>query len=225
MTLAIVSVLFLAYLIGSIPFGLIIVHLTSGEDIRQSHSGRTGGTNAWRAAGFQAGLLTALLDITKGALTVVLAKQVPAFARNDWLLIIVPLILIIGNNYSIFTLSQDKSGKLIIGGGAGGAVCLGGAMGLWWPSGLIILAIAIAIYYFVGYASVTTMSIALLAAIIFVIRAIEVGSPWEYVAFALVAELLLMYALRPNIKRLLAGTERLHGYRAKKMNRSDSYSS
>lgn len=225
MILEIVLMLVLAYLIGSIPFGMIIVRLTSGQDIRQSHSGRTGGTNAWRAAGFQAGLLTAMLDIAKGALTVVLAKQFPVFARNDWLLILVPLILIIGNNYSIFTLSRDRFGKLTIGGGAGGAVCLGGAMGLWWPSGLIILAFGIVIYYFVGYASVTTMSVALIAAIIFIIRAIEFGSPWEYVAFAFLAESLLMFALRPNIKRLVAGTERLHGYRAKKLNRSDSYSS
>ena len=47
-----IGVIFLAYLIGSIPFGLIIVKLTTGKDIRSVASGRTGGTNAMRAAGF-----------------------------------------------------------------------------------------------------------------------------------------------------------------------------
>src|SRR5258706_14499639 len=66
----------LGYLLGSIPFGLIIVKLKTGKDIRAVESGRTGGTNAMRAAGLPAGLLTALLDVLKAAAAVWIAQAV-----------------------------------------------------------------------------------------------------------------------------------------------------
>ncbi len=59
-------VIVLSYLVGSIPFGLIIVKTFTGKDVREVGSGRTGGTNAMRAAGLAAGILTALGDILKG---------------------------------------------------------------------------------------------------------------------------------------------------------------
>ena len=61
-----IGIILLAYLFGSIPFGLLIVKLKTGKDIREVESGRTGGTNAMRAAGFWAGFATAMLDILKG---------------------------------------------------------------------------------------------------------------------------------------------------------------
>ncbi len=69
------SVILLAYIFGSIPFGLLIVKLTTGKDIRQVASGRTGGTNAMRAAGLGVGLLTATLDVLKGASSVWVARS------------------------------------------------------------------------------------------------------------------------------------------------------
>ena len=60
-----IGVLVLAYIIGSIPFGWLIVKMKTGKDIRVIESGRTGGTNAMRAAGFWAGMLTAIMDILK----------------------------------------------------------------------------------------------------------------------------------------------------------------
>ena len=71
-----IGVLLLAYLIGSFPFGWLIVKLKTGKDIRVIESGRTGGTNAMRAAGFWAGLLTAIMDILKGAAAVWIAKAI-----------------------------------------------------------------------------------------------------------------------------------------------------
>ncbi len=90
---------------------------------------------------------------------------------------------------------------------------MGGAMGLWTPAIFIILPLGLIIYLFVGYASVTTMSVALFAALIFLVRAIQGASPWEYIAYGILAEIMLVWALRPNIQRLIAGTERLHGIR------------
>jgi glycerol-3-phosphate acyltransferase PlsY len=93
---------------------------------------------------------------------------------------------------------------------------VGGAVGLWPPSLLIILPLAAGIWYGVGYASLTTISIALIAIGIFAVRAYMGLSPWIYVLYGVVAELIVLWALRPNIKRLIGGTERLHGWRARK---------
>lgn len=224
MGLQIFLMLFGAYLIGSIPFGFIFVKLISGEDLRNIQSGRTGTTNTLRAAGFGPALLTFLFDLGKGAIPVIIAKDLPAL-NNPWLLILIPLLVIVGNNYSIFMFRKDKEGNLRYGGGAGGAACLGGAIGLWWPSALIIISIGVLIYYFVGYASVGTMWVALGTSIIFAYRALTLGSPWAYAVYGLAAEGLLIISLRPNIIRLLNGTERLIGFRARKLKNESNYSS
>jgi glycerol-3-phosphate acyltransferase PlsY len=165
-------VIVLSYLIGSIPFGWIVVWLFARKDVRQVASGRTGGTNAMRAAGFGAGLLTAILDILKGASTVWLARAV---TDNPWIHILAPLAAILGHNYSIFLL--------------------------------------FVIFFGVGYASVTTMSVALIALLIFLVRAWLGLAPWQYVLYGLLAEGLLLWALRPNLQALREGRERFHGWR------------
>lgn len=212
------GVLFVSYLIGSIPMGLILVKLTKGQDIRTIESGRTGGTNAMRAAGPAVGYVTVLLDIFKAASTVWIAKYV--FGGNAWMHVLAPILAVIGHNYSIYIIRQDEDGRLDFGGGAGGTPALGGAMGLWWPNLLILLPMGLLIFYGVGYASVTTMSIPLIAALVFAGRAIWLGEPWEYIFFGLFAEMLILWALRPNIKRLLKGTERGVGWRKKKNQQS-----
>ena len=205
-------ILIIAYLMGSIPFGFLVVKIINGRDVLKIESGRTGGTNAMRAAGIGAGVLTAILDVLKGAATawVVswLAPQRPFVAVGA------ALLAIIGHNYSIF-LVHRKDGKWKLRGGAGGATALGGAIALWNPIILIILPVAFLIYLFIGYASVTTMSIAFIAMVVFIVRAIMGLSPWAYVLYGAFALFVLVWALRPNIKRLKEGTERVVGLRAK----------
>lgn len=207
-----IGVLLAAYLLGSIPFGLLIVRWRTGKDIRVVESGRTGGTNAMRAAGISAGLLTAVMDVLKGAAATWLARLVHA---GDWTYALAPVAAILGHNYSIF-LTEWREGRLHLRGGAGGAPTVGGALGLWAPSILIIVPLGALVWYGIGYASVTTMSIALIAIVIFAVRAALGLGPWQYVLFGVLAEFLLVWALRPNIKRLMNGTERLQGWRAKK---------
>ncbi len=208
----IILVLVLAYLMGSIPFGFLVVKIINGRDVLKIASGRTGGTNAMRAAGVGAGVITAVLDVLKGAGTawVVswLAPQMP------WVQVGAALLAIIGHNYSIFLIHR-KDGKWALRGGAGGATALGGAIALWNPIAFIILPIAIIVYLFIGYASVTTMSIAFITMVVFIIRAIMGLSPWAYVLYGALALFVLVWALRPNLKRLKEGTERVVGFRAK----------
>lgn len=207
------GVIVVSYLLGSLPSGLIIVKLSTGKDIRAIESGRTGGTNAARAAGLWAGLSTAILDCLKATAAVWLARAVlPEIPLAH---VGAPLAAILGHNYSVFLLERNGQGNLRLRGGAGGAPTVGGALGLWAPSVLIIIPMAAAIFYFIGYASVTTMSVALLSIIIFAYRAWVGLSPWEYILYGILAELLLIWALLPNIRRLLKGTERLSGFRAR----------
>lgn len=210
-----IGYLLLAYLIGALPFGWIIVRMSTGEDVRTLHSGRTGGTNAMRAGGVWAGLFTGILDALKGATTVWLANAF--FPDTHWIHILAPIMAILGHNYSIYMAKRGENGKIKIGGGAGGATTLGGAIGLWPFAGVIILVLGGLVYYFIGYASLTTMSIAFLAIAIFTVRASLGLSPWMYVLYGVLAELIVIWALRPNIKRLLNGTERIHGYRARRL--------
>jgi glycerol-3-phosphate acyltransferase PlsY len=173
-------------------------------------SGRTGGTNAMRAAGFWAGLLTALMDIVKGAVCVWIARAV--FPDNDLLHVLAPLASILGHNYSIFLAERDEKGRILrLRGGAGGAPSVGGAFGLWTPSILIVLPLGALVFFSLGYASVTTMSVALFAIIIFAVRAALGIGPWIYVLYGVLAELLLILALLPNIRKLFSGNERVVG--------------
>jgi glycerol-3-phosphate acyltransferase PlsY len=212
--LVFLGVILLAYLLGSTPTGLIIVKLTTGKDIRAVESGRTGGTNVMRAAGFWAGLGTAILDMLKSAVAVWLAQAI--LPENPWAHVVAGTAAILGHNYSIFLAERDPRGRLRLRGGAGGAPAVGGAMGLWPPSILIVVPVGAIIFYFVGYASFTTLSVGVIITLIFAYRAWMGASPWEYVLYGALAEILLIWALRPNIRRLVSGTERLVGFRARK---------
>ena len=196
----------LAYLIGSIPSGLLVVKIATGKDVREIESGRTGGTNAMRAAGPLAGLFTALLDIFKGAGAVWVGQSL--FSSPDWIVAMNGLLAILGHNYSAFLVERNEDGKLHFRGGAGGATTLGVAIGLWVNSWLVILPIAGLVYLLGGYASLTTISIALSTMGIFTMKAITGVTPWVYAIFGAASVGTVLVALKPNIQRLKEGTER-----------------
>jgi acyl phosphate:glycerol-3-phosphate acyltransferase len=204
----------LGYLIGSIPFGLIIVKLKTGKDIRQIESGRTGGTNALRAAGFWAGLGTALLDIFKGTVAAWIALSL---TDNSFIHALAPFAAVLGHNYSAYLPEFDENGKFKrLRGGAGGGPAAGGALGLWPEAGLIVILVGALVFFGIGYASMTTISVGVTATVIFTVRAWLGYSPWEYVLFGVLTVIALLWALRPNLKKLTEGTERvvsisLHG--------------
>ncbi|MFN2148251.1 MAG: glycerol-3-phosphate acyltransferase [Anaerolineales bacterium] len=211
-----VSSLLAAYLLGSFPSGLLIVRMVRGRDVRRWYSGRTGGTNVMRVAGYWAGLATAALDVLKAFLAVRLANWISG--GSAWLQVLAGTLAIIGHNYSIF-LVERIDGKLRFRGGAGGATAFGASMGLWPPVGLIILAVGAVILFGIGYASVATMSVPIITGVVLALRAAAGLNSWTYVAFGLLAEIVVLWALRPNILRLIAGEERLIGWRARRKQR------
>ena len=208
------GILVISYILGSIPFGLLIVRLRTGKDIRQVESGRTGGTNAMRAAGLWAGLATAVLDMGKSAVTVWIARRF--LPGNIWFEVFAPVMAIVGHNYSLFLPERNEYGQLRLRGGAGGAPCTGGSTGLWFPSVFILMPLGMLMLYFVGYASLATLSAAVFSILLFAIRAWLGLGPWEYTLFGVFSLVLLAWSLRTNINRLIHGNERLVGLRPRR---------
>ncbi|MCL4506067.1 MAG: glycerol-3-phosphate 1-O-acyltransferase PlsY [Chloroflexi bacterium] len=187
------------YMIGSIPFGYIIVYLVKGIDIRNQGSGRTGGTNVFRVAGFPAGLFTALLDVGKGAVTVLIIRRYLPDSQG-WAEALAGIGVVLGHNASVF---------LNFRGGAGGATSVGTALALWPLGGLPSLVIGLFTLFVIGYASLATILSALAVAVVFTWFGLTSHQvPLTYATFGWSIVVLVVIALRPNIIRLLSGTEK-----------------
>jgi acyl phosphate:glycerol-3-phosphate acyltransferase len=188
------------YVLGSIPFGFLIAKAVKGIDIRTYGSGRTGGTNVYRAAGLPAGIATAMLDVGKGALAVTIARALFPEAAG-WAESLTGIGVILGHNYSCF---------LGFRGGAGGATAVGTGMALWWAAGVPALLLGCVMVFGVGYASLATLIASLSVAIVFTLAAIFrwENFNWSYAAYGWTVFTLCVIALRPNIERLRKGTEK-----------------
>src|SRR5215470_2999379 len=104
-----VASLILAYLLGSIPFGYLIVKLRSGADIRQTGSGGTGATNVSRKAGKAAGVVTLALDALKGAAAVLVARWLTGDAGTSWVVAAAAVLAVVGHCFPVWL--GFKAGK------------------------------------------------------------------------------------------------------------------
>ena len=139
--------LIVAYLIGSIPTGYIIVKTKTGEDIRTIGSGSTGATNVKRVLGKKWFFATLLLDAFKGALPVILAKMfVSAGATYGIAPVLASIAVIIGHSKSCFL--NFQGGKSVASG-------VGTILALNFTVGVIIAVIWAIITYFTKYVSYT----------------------------------------------------------------------
>ena len=188
----------LGYLVGSIPVGYIVAK-SKGIEITSHESGRTGGTNVSRALGKKYGLFVGFLDILKGALAVLLARHFfgadPAIYAA-----LAGAFAVIGHNWSIF---------LGFRGGAGGATSGGALRALNPLAGAILVPLFLIVLVVIRYASVATMTIGLGSLIIltlFYFAGLNTSS-WQ-ILFGALASIAILWALRPNIKRLIQGNER-----------------
>jgi glycerol-3-phosphate acyltransferase PlsY len=202
----------IGYLCGSVPFGYIYVRLFKGEDLTKIGSGRTGGTNSFRAAGLGVGVLTSFSDVLKGAAAVWLTRWLLGDALSPallpWAVAVAGVLAVVGHNWSIF---------LRFGGGAGTGPNVGWSAAIWpWIFPIAFLVMG-GMLYFVGMASVASLSMAAVTITIFAIRyALGIDATLAYLTGSLVAGLVVTWALRPNIRRVLNGTERLVGRRARR---------
>ena len=193
-------ILAIAYLIGSIPSGYLIVRAKEGGDVRETGSGGTGATNVSRRAGKGAGIFTLVLDVIKGVLVVFLARFLSdgLFPSADWTIALAAVVAVVGHIFPVW---------LRFRGGKGVATALGVFLMLS-PAvvliGLIVFAIAFALTRYVSLASLVTVSaIAISSVFLMLLDPLELP---DAVAALLIAGL-IVFAHRANIQRLMAGTE------------------
>jgi acyl phosphate:glycerol-3-phosphate acyltransferase len=183
------------YLIGSLPIGFLAVGVVTERDVREEGSGRTGGTNAYRAGGFLSGFLTIVGDFLKGMCAVAFgALMLP----NIWAPVLSGLGGVLGHNASIF---------LAFRGGAGTISNMGAVTAFWPPALLFIAPIFVLGMFVIRIASLTSLILNSGVVVLFVVLVLIGHYPWPLIVYAIGALLLSVYALRPNIQRLRRGTE------------------
>lgn len=178
----------LAYLLGSIPFGLILTRLTGAGDLRAIGSGNIGATNVLRTGrkGLAAGTL--LLDLLKGSLAVWLARTFAPGTEG-----LVAVAAVVGHCFPVW---------LRFRGGKGVATTMGVALGLAWPIGLAYAVVWLGMLAALRISSVGGMSAVVAAPL----AALAIGRSDYAVVLAVIA-VLVVFLHRANIGRLLAGTE------------------
>ncbi len=180
-----------AYLLGSIPFGYLIVRGKGAGDIRQTGSGGTGATNVSRQAGKAAGLLTLLLDAAKGCIAVLIAKTVTG---DDWVIAAAAIAALLGHIFPVW---------LGFRGGKGVATGVGIFLVLAPIALLGAGVVFVAIVLLTRYVSLGSMTAAILIPVL-----VEVQSDSRpLLTAAVVGAALIVFAHRGNIQRLASGTE------------------
>jgi glycerol-3-phosphate acyltransferase PlsY len=214
-TLRFIIAILVGYLLGSIPSGMIVGR-AFGVNVRQLGSGKTGATNVLRSAGWKAGLIVALADVLKGVIAVLLAQHL--FARGlsptqtAWMAALAGLAAIAGHMYPVY-----------VGFKGGRGVATAGGMGLALapPATLLALVCLIIPVAITRYMSLGSMIAATLLPFIYLggSAAVEHGhlteGNWAIFLALLVAGIIIVASHRDNIQRLLNGTERRLGEKAK----------
>ena len=193
----------LGYVLGAIPFGLIVGRLTRGIDLREYGSHRTGATNALRTLGLRAAALVFLLDVGKGVAAVVLSRVLLADdPQVEWAAAVAGFAAIVGHNWSAF---------IRFTGGRGVATSAG-ALGAMSPWTIFLLApIVIGIIWRSRYVSLGSVTGGLLAPVITAVLWALGAATLPAIAYAAASGLLVTVAHADNIARLRAGTERKIG--------------
>lgn len=186
-----------SYLLGSIPFGYLLVRIFRGEDVRQSGSGNIGATNVSRKSPLL-GVMTLVLDAMKGSSAVILARllcnngPMPYRAMS-----LAALMAVVGHIFPIW---------LKLRGGKGVATGLGSFVVIAPIAVLIAAGIFIVLVLAFRYVSLgSVVSVALFPSLAW--RLHEFGNAWQSLAFMGLASMLIVIKHSGNIARLLAGTE------------------
>jgi len=188
----IILMLIVAYLLGSIPSGVIIGKLFFHTDIRQAGSGNIGTTNTYRVLGPVAGTVVMAMDILKGTL----AAAQPAIFHLPVNALLIGLAAILGHTFSVFI--GFKGGKAV-------ATSAGILLAYNWQFFLIASAIMFTLVYLTSMVSVASMASLTLVSLI----AIFYYQDWILSIVAVALTIFIFYRHRANIARIKAGTESL----------------
>jgi len=185
------------YLLGSIPFGYLLVRLWSGRDIRAMGSGNIGATNVARTSGWTVGVVTLILDTSKGFLAVWLTGHFSG--GNIRFMMFSGLAAILGHVFPLW---------LGFAGGKGVATALGVFLAVCWPAAIAAVALFLLVVIFWRYVSLASVSAAAALPVFFyMLYAPGHAPPTAVSASALLAVAIVIIKHRDNIERLMAGTE------------------
>ena len=190
----------LAYLLGSIPFGYLLVRIFRKQDIRATGSGNIGATNVARSGAKGLGIATLLLDLGKAFAAVKIAQHISP--GNYDLAVAAAVAAILGHVFPVW---------LGFRGGKGVASALGVFFALTWPSALAILGIFLVVFLITRYVSLASI-IAAAVFPLFGFYFVPFKTPIVIAGFLFIP-LLIIVKHHENIRRLLAGTESRFGSR------------
>ncbi|MBN1176501.1 MAG: glycerol-3-phosphate 1-O-acyltransferase PlsY [Dehalococcoidales bacterium] len=214
------AVVIIGYLLGSIPFGLLIARIFAKKDVRQVGSGKIGMTNVMRAAGKKAAAASLILDMGKGIAAVLLAGLIfsgyvngstVGFTWYESAKVLAALAAIAGHTWSVF---------LKFKGGRGVATFIGGLLALHWPAAVVGGGLMLIIGFRTKYMSMGSIIGAVTAFIMLTmlnllrIDFLKPYPPIEYVTYAMICAVFIYVMHRDNIIRLVSGTERKIGEKA-----------
>ncbi|HYE64149.1 MAG TPA: glycerol-3-phosphate 1-O-acyltransferase PlsY [Pyrinomonadaceae bacterium] len=197
-----VLILIAAYLLGSIPFGYLIVRAKEGADVRETGSGGTGATNVSRRAGRLAGVITLLLDAAKGAMAVLLARWLltPDFSFNWWVTA-AAVIAVLGHIFPVW---------LGFRGGKGVAT----GLGIFLILSPLAVACAAAVFILIVWAtryvslgSITATAVFPLCVWLLSSSVRPTANFAPLITAAIIGGALIIFMHRANIERLIRGTE------------------
>jgi glycerol-3-phosphate acyltransferase PlsY len=194
---ALLSIPAAAYLLGSIPFGLLLTRLFAGGDVRKSGSGNIGATNVARVAGTLPGILTLLFDVAKGAAAVWLAGRVSNESAT-WMMI-AALATLLGHCFPIWL--KFRGGK--------GVATAAGAFLVLCPAALLgSVILFLLVVFFWRYISLASISAAAsMPLLIYILWATHHAPPPIVTFGALAAAGIIIYKHDGNIQRLVQGEE------------------
>ncbi|MBA7651681.1 Glycerol-3-phosphate acyltransferase [subsurface metagenome] len=208
-----IAVVVVGYLLGSIPFGVLIGRRMAKVDIRQHGSGKMGATNVLRTAGRKAAVIVAILDVLKGVLAVIFAgliwwglSIIEGESTSWWLLtsaqVAAALAALAGHIWPIF---------LKFRGGRGVAPFFGGLIVLCPLAALFGGEVLIIGVVLTRFASLGSIAGAVGAYTLLIPLTIMNGFPFEYLFYALIGVIVIIFMHRDNITRLVSGRERRLG--------------
>jgi acyl phosphate:glycerol-3-phosphate acyltransferase len=196
-------IVLVAYLIGSIPFGYLIVRHKVGADIRESGSGGTGATNVSRRAGKAAGVFTLVLDALKGVLAIIVAQIIIGESGSsiDWLTAAAAIAVIAGHIFPVWL--RFRGGK---GVATGVGVFLMVAPIATFCA-VIIFVVVVTITKYVSLGSMVAVAIIPLFVWMDMVFIKPITDLWPLLIAAVAGAMLIIFAHRGNIRRLAEGTE------------------
>ena len=196
-------VVLVAYLIGSIPFGYLIVRHKVGADIRESGSGGTGATNVSRRAGKAAGVFTLVLDALKGVLAIIVAQIITGESGStiDWLTAAAAIAVIAGHVFPVWL--RFRGGKGVATGV--GVFLMLAPIATFCAA--IIFVVVVTITKYVSLGSMVAAAIIPLFVWMDMVFIKPITDLWPLLTAAVVGAMLIIFAHRGNIRRLAEGTE------------------